>query len=64
MRRILIQRILLQRILMILNKKKLRLRKVIKMNLNLNLKRVTVRKRVRKAILNQTKNLVKIIEAL
>lgn len=62
MRRILIQRILLQRILMILNKKKLRLRKVIKMSLNL--KRVTVRKRVRKATLNLTKNLVKIIEAL
>lgn len=62
MRRILIQRILLQRILMILNKKKLRLRKVIKMSLNL--KRVTVRKRVRKATQNQTKNLVKIIEAL
>ena len=47
---------------MILNKKKLRLRKVIKMSLNL--KRVTVRKRVRKATLNLTKNLVKIIEAL
>lgn len=62
MRRILIQRILLQRILMILNKKKLRLRKVIKMSLNL--KRVTVRKRVRKATQNQTKNLVKIIEGL
>ena len=62
MRRILIQRILLQRILMILSKKKLRLRKVIKMSLNL--KRVTVRKRVRKATQNQTKNLVKIIEAL
>ena len=62
MRRILIQRILLQRILMILNKKKLRLRKVIKMSLNL--KRVTVRKRVSKATQNQTKNLVKIIEAL
>lgn len=62
MRRILIQMILLQRILMILNKKKLRLRKVIKMSLNL--KRVTVRKRVRKATQNQTKNLVKIIEAL
>ena len=62
MRRILIQRILLQRILMILNKKKLRLRKVIKMSLNL--KRVTVRKRVRKATQKQTKNLVKIIEAL
>lgn len=62
MRRILIQMILLQRILMILNKKKLRLRKVIKMSLNL--KRVTVRKRVRKATLNLTKNLVKIIEAL
>ena len=62
MRRILIQRILLQRILMILNKKKLRLRKVIKMSLNL--KRVTVRKRVRKATLNLNRNLVKIIEAL
>ncbi len=62
MRRILIQRILLQRILMILNKKKLRLRKVIKMSLNL--RRVTVRKRVRKATQNLNRNLVKIIEAL
>ena len=58
--KILILRILLQRILKILRKKILKLRTVL--IISLNLKRV--RKRVKKATLNQNKNLAKIIEAL
>ncbi len=60
MRKILILRILLQRTLKILRKKILKLRTVLITSLNLK----RVRKTVKKATLNQNRNLAKIIEAL